>query len=186
MANAITCIRIICSMALLFCPTLTISFYVLYLIAGFTDMVDGMVARKTNSVSELGSIFDTVADFVLVAVCFVKLMPVIDIVVWMYIWIVVISFIKAVNIVSGYVIQKKPVVVHSATNKVTGILLFVLPFTLPFIDLKYSALVVCVIATFAAIQEGVYIRTGKNKIMNTPSFLCLKNNRKKKAYPAEK
>ena len=43
----------------------------------------------------------------------------------------------------------------------TGALLFVLPLTLPFINLKYSALAVCLFATFAAIQEGYYIRTGK-------------------------
>ena len=43
----------------------------------------------------------------------------------------------------------------------TGALFFVLPLTLPFINLKYSALAVCFIATFAAIQEGHFIRTGK-------------------------
>ena len=53
-------------------------------------------------------------------------------------------------------------------NLITGLriicsidLLFVLPLTLPFINLKYSALAVCLFATFAAIQEGHYIRTGK-------------------------
>jgi hypothetical protein len=42
-------------------------------------------------------------------------------------------------------------------------LLFALPLTLNFIELRYSAVVVCVIATFAAIQEGHFIRTGKEE-----------------------
>ena len=53
------------------------------------------------------------------------------------------------------------VVLHTAMNKVTGILLFVLSLTLTFIDLKYSGVFVSAAATFAAIQEGHLIRTGK-------------------------
>ena len=44
-------------------------------------------------------------------------------------------------------------------NKITGLLLFLLPLTLPFIDLQYSAPIVCFMATIAAIQEGYCIRT---------------------------
>ena len=64
MANIITGIRIICSIALLFCPTLSGAFYSLYIIAGFTDMIDGTIAIKTGTVSEFGSKLDTVADFI--------------------------------------------------------------------------------------------------------------------------
>lgn len=42
-------------------------------------------------------------------------------------------------------------------NKVTGEMLFVLPLTLAFIDLRYSAAIVCVVATIAAIQEGYLV-----------------------------
>ena len=35
-----------------------------------------------------------------------------------------------------------------------------LPVTLLFADLRYSGAVVCVVATFAAIREGHYIRKG--------------------------
>lgn len=50
---------------------------------------------------------------------------------------------------------------HTIMNKVTGFMLFILPLTFVFIELKYSAVVVCTIATFAAIQEGHLIRTGR-------------------------
>ncbi|MGN0346693.1 MAG: CDP-alcohol phosphatidyltransferase family protein [Lachnospiraceae bacterium] len=160
MANIITGIRILCSIALLFCPALSPTFYVLYLAAGLTDMIDGTVARKTNSVSEFGSRLDTVADFILVVVCLIKLMPILVIPGWLYLWIAIIALIKAINVVSGYIVQKKFVAVHSIMNKVTGALLFILPLTLSIIDLKYSAIVVSTVATFAAIQEGYYIRAG--------------------------
>lgn len=43
MANIITCIRIVCSIALLFCPVFSSAFYALYIAAGVTDMIDGAV-----------------------------------------------------------------------------------------------------------------------------------------------
>lgn len=46
-------------------------------------------------------------------------------------------------------------------NKLTGGVLFIFPLILPYIDMKYGAIVVCVLATFAAIQEGYRIRTAR-------------------------
>lgn len=133
----------------------------LYVTAGLTDMIDGTVARKTNTVSAFGTKLDTIADIVFVAVCLIKLLPILDIPVWLWIWIAAIALIKVINMISGYVTQKKWIAPHTVMNKVTGALCFLLPLTLSFIDLKYSAIVVCAAATFAAIQEGHYIRTGR-------------------------
>ena len=163
MANIITGLRIALSVALLFFPAFSPAFYVLYLTAGLTDMIDGTVARKTGAVSEFGSKFDTAADYVLVAVCLIKLITVIHVPAWLIIWITVIAVIKAVNLISGYVMRKELVALHTVLNKVTGMLLFLLPLTLTAIDLKYSGAVVSVVATFAAIQEGHLIRTGTGK-----------------------
>ncbi len=160
MANIITCIRIVCSIALLFCPVFSPLFWALYITAGVSDMADGAAARKTGTVSEFGSKFDTAADFVLVAVCLIKLIPVVHVPTWLIVWIIVIAVIKAVNLISGYVMRKEIVVLHTVMNKVTGILLFILPLTLTLIDLKYSGAIVSAVATFAAVQEGHLIRTG--------------------------
>ena len=128
-------------------------------------MLDGAIARKTCTVSEFGSKLDTVADFVMVTLCLIKLLPVIHIPTWLLIWIIVIAVIKAVNLISGYVTRKKIVVLHTIMNKVTGILLFVLPLTLKIIDLKYSGAIASAVATFAAIQEGHMIRTEKQSVL---------------------
>ena len=93
MANTITCIRIVISVALLFCPALSPVFYVLYIAAGFSDMIDGAVARKTGTFSELGSRLDTSADIVFTMVCLIKLLPVLDVPSWLYTWISVIAII---------------------------------------------------------------------------------------------
>ena len=158
MANIITGFRVLISIALLFCPVFSPVFYTLYLIAGVSDMIDGTIARRTNTVSGFGARFDTAADFVFVVVCMIKLLPVINMQIWLCVWIVIIALIKTVNIISGYIVQKKLVAVHSVMNKVTGVLLFILPLTLSIIPLTYSAIPICAVATFAAVQEGYFIR----------------------------
>ena len=157
MANIITCSRILLSIALLFFPAFSPAFYALYLAAGITDMIDGTVARKIGKASEFGARLDSIADIVFVVVCLVKLIPVINIPVWLYVWIGIIALIRIINIVSGFIIQKSVVMLHTIMNKVTGFLLFLLPLTMPFVKIKYTAIPVCTVATFAAIQEGYFI-----------------------------
>ena len=123
-------------------------------------MVDGTIARKTNAVSEFGARLDTTSDFIFFAVALIKLLPVIHISKWIWVWIVVIAIIKIFNVILGFIYKKKLISLHTLMNKITGLLLFLLPPAIQFIEIKYSLIAVCIVATFSAIQEGYYIRTG--------------------------
>lgn len=160
-ANFITSARILCSLALLFCTPLSLPFFVFYAVAGLSDIFDGWIARKTNTATKFGAKLDTIADLVFTVFCLIKLMPILNIPIWLYIWIAVITFIKAANIAAGYIRQKEFISVHSVINKLTGGLLFVFPLTLTWIDLRYSAAVICAVATTAAVYEGYLIQTGR-------------------------
>ena len=163
-ANIITFCRIPGSIGLLFCPVFSACFYGLYILCGLTDMVDGTIARKTGSVSEFGSRLDTVADFLFVIVSFAKLVPVIRIPVWIWVWAAVIAAAKLVNLVRGFTQKKQIPALHTIANKATGLCLFLLPLTMSFMDLRYTAPVVCILATIAAFQEWYYIVTGRNVV----------------------
>ena len=152
-ANIITSCRILFSMGILCFPAFSPEFYTMYFLCGFSDMIDGTIARKTNAVSEFGSKLDTVADFVFVVVCSIKLLPLVHIPTWLWIWIGVIAVIKTANIAWGFVHMKRFLPVHTVLNKITGFALFLLPLTLTFIEPTYTVLVVCCLATIAAIQE---------------------------------
>lgn len=155
-ANILTGCRIFGSILLLFFPAFSLAFYIVYLFCGFSDMIDGTVARKTNSTSQFGSQLDTIADLVLVMVAIFKLLPVIHLPGWLWIWGGAIAVIKLANIVLGFVRSKKFVAYHSVFNKTTGLLCFLLPLTLQFIEPSYSFVMVCIIATIAAVQEACY------------------------------
>ena len=161
MANIITSIRIICSMVLLFTRMFSSAFYILYIMAGITDVLDGVVARKLNLQSSFGEKLDTVADICFVGAILYKLLPVIQIPLWLWWWLGIIALLKLANILYGFMRQKTFVVKHTVTNKITGILLFLFPFSLSILPLEYGAIAVCSMATIAAIQEGIYIKREK-------------------------
>ena len=162
-ANILTSCRILGSILLLFFPTFSVVFYILYLFCGFSDMIDGTVARKTNSTSQFGNQLDTVADLVFVAAAMFKLLPAIHLPGWLWIWGGVIAIMKLANIVWGFVRRKKLVACHTVLNKITGLLCFLLPLTLQLIEPTYSFAVVCAIATIAAIQESCYTMIKANE-----------------------
>ena len=162
-ANIITSLRIIGSIALLFFSFPSQTFYGIYLFCGLSDMIDGALARKLNAVSSFGSKLDTIADIIFMAVCVVKILPMINLSIWLWIWIILIAIIKVFNIVLGFTHKKKFENLHTVLNKITGLLLFLLPITLKFIEPTYSFATVCTIATFAATQESYYIIKANDK-----------------------
>ena len=162
--NIITGSRIVFSLPLLFLPLSSAWFYALYLICGFTDMVDGTVARKTGAVSEFGAKLDTVADFVFMLVCAVKILPVLRLPVWLWVWTLLIALIKILNIALVFIAKKKLMSIHSVLNKITGFALFLLPLTLNFVEDTDSVLAICVLATVAVAQEIYLVKKGREVV----------------------
>ena len=145
-----------CSIGILLCPVFSGWFYVLYLLGGLTDMIDGTIARRTGSVSEFGAKLDTAADFGFTAVSFLKILPRIHMPIWLWCWILVIGVFKAGNYLWHF--QENVQSLHTAANKITGFCLFCLPLTLPVLELQYSAPAACGLATIALIQEFCFRR----------------------------
>ena len=138
MANIITGSRILLSILLLFLQTLSPCFIAVYLFAGFTDMIDGAVARRTKTACEFGAKLDTIADICFVLVAAYKFLPVIRIPFWLWFWTGMIAVIKIMNIGTGFMLNKEFPAVHTITNKTVGLLLFLFPLSLPFVHPAYS------------------------------------------------
>ena len=156
-ANIITGSRIVFSLPLLFLPLSSAWFYVLFLLCGLSDMIDGTVARRTNSATQFGARLDTVSDFVFMSVTLIKFVPHFHIPVWLWIWIGIIAMIKLGNAAWGFIRTKKLISPHTVLNKITGLLLFLLPVTISFVDLTHTSPIVCSVATVAAMQEWYYM-----------------------------
>ena len=138
---------------------MTMPFWVLYVIAGTTDMLDGFLARRLGVESKFGARLDSLADFVFVLAVGYKLFPWLKLPAALWIMIGVIALVKVSNAISSYVIKHKIEFLHTKANKLTGFLLFIGMMAIGqsyFIPVAWA---IACIALFAAIQEGHIIRS---------------------------
>ena len=117
-------------------------------------MIDGTIARKTNSVTAFGSHLDSIADLMIfLAAASIKILPVIYIPDWLWCSILIVFLLKMTVVIGRYIFWQRFALEHTLMNKLTGLLLFLLPLSIPFVEIKYSAGVVCAVAFLSAIQE---------------------------------
>ena len=155
--NVMSILRIAGSISLLFCDVEGWPFWTFYVLCGLSDLLDGWLARKLHAESKTGAILDSVADIVFVVCCADQLLQLVEIPVWQWTWAGVTASVKIVNQASALVACKRFCFPHTWANKLTGILLF-LAVPVGFWTVIPIA-IVAVIATFAAVQEGHFIRT---------------------------
>ncbi|MGN1333763.1 MAG: CDP-alcohol phosphatidyltransferase family protein [Anaerovoracaceae bacterium] len=163
MANIITASRMAAAPLIIITDTFSPAFYALFFYCGISDMLDGPIARKTGSESRFGEGLDSAADLIFIGICLYKILPELGIPRWLWIWIAVVAAIKVVNLICGYVCRHEPVFLHTMANRITGFMLFTAAFLVEIIPIEQIGAVLCVTATFAAVQEGHYIRTGKKQ-----------------------
>lgn len=156
-ANGITLCRVLLSFVLLFLSPLSFPFGAVYLLCGLSDMADGYIARKTHTESKLGARLDSAADLLFCAVSAIKLLPLMALPTFIWIWTAAIGAVKLDGMVRRFIRCGSFAPPHSIANRLTGLLLFLLPLTLPFADLCFSASLVCAAASFAAVQDIILI-----------------------------
>ena len=153
-----------CGIVLIFCTPFSQWFYLIYIIGGLSDPLDGLVARIRRTDSKLVARRDTLAEIVFAIVVLIKVLCAVYVPLWLIIWLICIAVIKCINLISGIVISGHFVSEHTVLNKICGFLLFVIPLCIssfPRQPVAVLVLLTCTVATVAAIQEGYYIRTGK-------------------------
>ena len=157
--NIITLLRIVGSLGLLLCDVSGVAFWFVYALCGISDIADGWLARRLKCVTKTGALLDSLADICFVACLCPLLLPILDLPQWLWLWAGVIVIIKVVNQISALVKYGRCTFPHTLANKATGFLLFIaVPMT--FVSVV-PIIIVAVVATLAAIQEGHYIRTKK-------------------------
>ena len=151
--------RIVLCLPLLMVDAMTVPFWVLYLIAGLTDMLDGFLARQWGLESKFGARLDSLADFVFVLVVGYKLFPRLKLPTALWMMIGLIALVKVINAISSFVVKHRIAFLHTKANKLTGFLLFVGVMTIGRSYFVPVAWAMACIALFAAIQEGHLIRS---------------------------
>ena len=150
--NILSSLRMVGAIALLLSNVSSSPFWVIYTVCGISDMADGWLARKLKCATRTGALLDSLADFCFVVCCAWKLLPILELPQWLWLWAGVIVAIKVVNQLSALVMYGRCCFPHTIANRWAGFLLFIaVPMT--FWSIVPIAIVASV-ATFAAIHEG--------------------------------
>ena len=173
--NLLTILRMGCAILLLFFRPLSVWFFVLYAIAGLSDMLDGYFARQFGVTSELGARLDSAADFLLCGVLLFVLIPLYDWPVWVIVWIAVIAVVRFTALLICYLRFRHCAFLHTYLNKATGFLLFLSPVLLWLLGLNIAVIVLCTLATISALEEFLIDCTAKKFASNRPSIFIQNN-----------
>ena len=157
--NLLSASRIALCLPLFLVDATTLPFWILYLIAGLTDMLDGFLARLWGVESKFGARLDSFADFVFVLAVGYKLFPYLQLPTALWMMIALIAMVKIVNAISSYVVKRKIEFQHTKANKLTGFLLFIGMMAIGQSYFIPVAWMIACIALFAAIHEGYLIRS---------------------------
>lgn len=155
--NWITGSRMILALLLLLPKPLSAVYLTVYLLCGLSDVLDGVIARKTGTTSVRGARLDSVADLIFIGTVLFTLIPVLKLDGGLVIWIAVIGAVKLASILTGFLKFGVFAGIHTYGNKATGILVFMIPLMLPFVQPSLPVAVVCTVATLAAIEEWMIL-----------------------------
>lgn len=163
LADIITLTRIVGSLNLMASPTFSTSFFVIYTYCGISDALDGFVARMLKTESKLGSMLDSVSDLIFYSMLFYKIWPALNEVLPDFFFTIIwtIFGIRVSCYTYVFVKDKKFASEHFLLNKVTGLLIFVLPYIIKTSYFVYYAAIVCLVAFIAAIYEYRFHLIGK-------------------------
>ena len=171
-ADIITLIRMMGTMALVFLRPLSTAFLGVYALTGLTDVLDGWIARKTKTASDFGARLDSMADLLFYAVMLFRIFPILWNTLPGVIWyaVAVILILRITAYLTAMVKYRKFASLHTYLNKLTGGMLFLVPFVL-FTEYAVTyCWIICVIAVLAAIEELIIHLQRRTCHSNTKSI----------------
>lgn len=158
MANIITILRILGTLLLSVTIPLSGEFFVLYTLTGITDVLDGYIARKTNTCSEFGSKLDSAADLMFYGIILYRLLPILAGIMPTEIWYVVMAILvlRVFTYVFTAIKYKVFMSNHTYLNKMTGFCVFLIPYFVktPPVLVGFCSLT-CVICAVASVYDLV-------------------------------
>ncbi|MEN6315401.1 MAG: CDP-alcohol phosphatidyltransferase family protein [Clostridiaceae bacterium] len=169
--NLLTLLRILGAAALLFLAPLKPPFLTVYAFCGFSDILDGFLARRWQVSSAVGALLDSIADFLLTAVLLYVFIPYFSWPEWILIWIASVALIRCSALSVCWVRFRQFAFLHTVSNKITGIALFCFPIFLWLLGLNVTAGILCGLASISALEELLIQIVSKPLNRDIPSIL---------------
>ena len=153
--NIITSLRIFGAISLVFIPKLTLPFYIVYLLCGFTDVLDGFIARSFNCESTLGAKLDSISDLTFYSVTVILFIPMMieKLHLWVWVFLGVVLGVRCAAYIVAAIKYHRFAAIHTYLNKLTGFMVFLLPLTIEYSIFNGYCVVGCVVGVIASTEE---------------------------------
>ena len=151
-----------------------------FLIASFTDYLDGFIARKQNLVSDLGKLLDPIADKILIVGAFLSFLELGIINTWMVVVIMLREFIitglRLLVLNKGLVLEARRFGKHKTFSQVLGVLIIFIILVLikrypenNIVSLLYNYLIPAVMWYVVGVTffSGVYYLWANRRLIKT-------------------
>ena len=171
--NILSYARIAGTIWLILMKPLTPLFLTIYTITGVTDVLDGAIARKYGTTSEKGAKLDSIADLLFYTLILIRIFPVMWVTLPKKIWIMV-GTILLVRFVSYGTAAKKYhrfASLHTYLNKVTSLMVFLVPYAIISPAAIPYCWSVCVVAMIGSIEELILHLTSEEYDPSRKSLL---------------
>ncbi len=156
--NLLTTLRIVGALVLIFLPTMETAFYVIYVLCGLTDVLDGTLARRLHTASAFGAKLDSAADLSFYAVMLLKLLPNLRkrLPGWIWYFIGLVLVIRLASYLTSAIRFRRFASLHNIANKATGAGVFGIGIAMHTSWLTPYAILVAALALFSSTWELIY------------------------------
>lgn len=185
--NIITCVRILGTIALVFIEPFCVPFYVIWTICGVSDVLDGTVARITKQESKFGARLDSMADIMFYLLMLYRVLPTLIAVLPRWIWIIVcvIALTRSAAYVTALIKYKRFASLHSYLNKLSGFMLFLVPYFIFMSWFWIYCVVLCGIGLLSSIEELLIHLLSRHYQEGRQTIIGLKVGKKSKKLKNE-
>lgn len=136
----------------------TIPFNVVYVLAGVTDMLDGPLARRSGAATETGAQLDSLCDMIFLLCAGGKLLPLFPMTMGLWAVTGVTALWKVGNLVYAKRRLGQAKSLHTTLNRLTGLLLFMLPLIWAYGCFEPAAWIAAGLALLSAGEESLQLK----------------------------
>ena len=129
-----------------------------------------LITGSMKKESAFGAKLDSIADVIFLSAVIIVLVPIIKISSWVWICAVVVAFIRILSYLIGLKKFCTFTSLHTYANKLTGLLLFVIPVFYVIFNFNITAIIVSISAVLSSIEELIIIISTKELNENCKSI----------------
>lgn len=133
-------------------------FFVPFLLTGFFDFLGENLLKLDSTTYGRDKMLSSIGTLVFVLAGSFRLIPIFLVSKAVYGWLFLIGLLVIWNLTSEYFLYGKLIYIDSSATRIVKVFIYLFPLLTTFVEKEFLLICICVIATFAEMQLGHFIR----------------------------